>query len=95
MGTKGPADVFYQGLGGVLQDAPLPEDPDGENAKIDAIETEAAKGLDKTAQQATRPVTKNNLFSLGNHCQGRGRAVLFPCKAVIRPYNRVVGNSDT
>jgi len=62
MSEKGPEDLFFQGLGGILKDAPALEDPVAENAKIDAIETEAV-GLDKTARQAARPVTKSNLFS--------------------------------
>lgn len=63
MSRKGPEDLFFQGLGGVLQEAPPSADPDAENAEIDAIETESAGELDKTAQQVNRPVSKNNLFS--------------------------------
>lgn len=60
MSGKGPEDVFFQGLGGVLKDAPHSEDPEAEDEKIDSIEQEAdTEGLAKEA----RPVTKGNLFS--------------------------------
>lgn len=62
MSDKIPEDVFFQGLGGVLQAAPHSEDIEAEHDMIDSVE-ESEDGLDKVARQEARPVTKNNLFS--------------------------------
>lgn len=63
MTAKGPEDVFFQGLGGVLEDASVPEDVSAEDERIDAFETESVQEMDKVARQVARPVSKNNLFS--------------------------------
>jgi len=62
MSAKGPEDLFFHGLGGVSEDTPAPSGSK-EDAHIDAVETAEAEGLDKTAQQVNRPVSKSNLFS--------------------------------
>lgn len=55
MSSKRPDEIFFEGLGGVLEDLPI-------HQEIGATDS---SGLmqEKTAQQALRPVTKNNLFS--------------------------------